>query len=248
MSFDHKLLSSGLVEDLRFFLPVHRRKSWKSRDPYALRGVVLHQSLEERGEAEGVAKYHVGPNHISKTGLPGMSYTLFIEKDGRVILANSIEDKTYSQGYLDPNWVDENAAYIGVCIGGNFSGPGYVGSQRPTYEQMESVRKLWDLCKDFWGWSGAGLFGHYHLGKPACPGNELMEYIESQRPISFATAIEKQRALLKLGHYREKLDNIWGPKSKAALVEFQRAMGLSPDGVWGPLTSEAMQGRLEALA
>lgn len=248
MNFNHELLRTGLVEDFRFRLPTHRTKRWKRRDPYALRGMVLHQSLEDIGEADGVAQYHVGPNHISKTGLPGMSYTMFIEKSGRIALANDIEDKTYSQGYLDPDWVDENAAYIGVCVGGNFSGPGYVGSQKPTAEQLISVHRLWTLCKSIWGWNGANLFGHYHLGKPACPGNELMEYIDSQRPLSFATAVEKQKALTKTGHYRGRLDGIWGPKSKAALVEFQRVMGLSPDGVWGQMTSEAMQGRLEALA
>ena len=248
MSLNQKLLESGLFVDFRSWLTTHRTKRWKHRDPYALRGMVLHQSLEEVGGAEGVARYHVGPNHISESGLPGISYTLFIEKSGRVALVNDLEDKTYSQGYLDPDRVDENAAYMGVCVGGNFSGPGYVGSQEPTPEQLSSVHVLWTFCRRLWGWNGSNLFGHYHLGKPACPGNKLMEYIESQRPISFATVVERQRALMKTGHYRGRLDSIWGRKSKAALVEFQRMMGISPDGVWGPLTSEAMQGRLEALA
>jgi hypothetical protein len=153
------------------------------RPPARLKGMVIHQSLEETGSARMVAAYHVGPNHISPEGLPSLSYTFFIERDGRVILANHVEHKTWSQGYIDPDHVDENAAYMGVCVGGNFSGPGYQGTQSPTRQQEDAVDKLWKLCSDLWEWDKFSLFGHCHFGKMACPGHTLTEYVNSVRGV-----------------------------------------------------------------
>jgi hypothetical protein len=243
MNYDEELLKSGLVEDGRQTLPRGTR-TWSSRNPENLKGMVLHQSLETKGSASSVAEYHSGPNHIRSDGLPGLSYTLFVERDGKVILANSIADKTWSQGYKDPDGVDENAMYMGVCVGGNFSGPGYLGTQVPTIEQLDAVSNLWNLCRGLWHWSGNGLLGHFHFGKPACPGDVLAKYIYSQRSNQFASVVDKQRALQILGYYKAKVDGDWGPVSKAALVAFQIDAGLDPDGVWGSLTSAAVFHRL----
>ena len=247
MNYTDELLRSSFIEDWRQTLPRHRGRHWTVRPPSKLQGMVLHQSLEVTGSAYNTARYHVGPNHISSAGLPGLSYTLFIERDGRVILANDVEAKTWSQGYIDPEFVDENAIYMGVCVGGNFSGPGYSGTQRPTKEQMDSVDRLWRLCRGLWCWSGAGLYGHFHFGKPACPGGDLLEYVYSERPpgMGFSRVSEMQEALRKLGSYTGEIDGMWGPKSKSALVEFQREAGLRPDGVWGPQTTAAVTARLQ---
>ncbi len=247
MNYTLELLRSSFIEDGRQTLPQHRGRKWTVRPPSRLKGMVLHQSLEEEGSARAVAAYHVGPNHISEAGLPGLSYTMFVERNGRVLLANDVEAKTWSQGYRDPEWVDENALYMGVCVGGNFSGPGYKGTQRPTREQMDSVDKLWKLCKSLWGWSDAGLFGHFHFGKPACPGGDLLEYVYGRRPLQFYSVMDKQVALTRLGHYKGKVDGFWGQESKAALVSFQRVAGLSPDGVWGPVTTEAVFSKLSRV-
>lgn len=240
MNYTLELLRSSFIEDGRQVLPRHRGRQWLARPPDKLKGLVLHQSLEESGSALAVAAYHVGANHIRAEGLPGLSYTLFVERDGKVILANDVEGKTWSQGYLDPERVDENALYMGVCVGGNFSGPAYKGTQRPTPAQMDSVDKLWGVCKGLWGWTGAGLFGHFHFGKPACPGGDLLEYVYSHRPAQFISVMDRQMALCRLGYHDGRTDGSWGPKSKAALVAFQRAEGLKPDGVWGPLTTAAV--------
>jgi len=238
MNYDDLLLAAPFIE--LETLPVHDTKQWDKRDPSKLKGAVVHQSLEEYGTASGNAKYHVGPNHISEDGLPGLSYTIFVERKGRVILANSTDCKTYSQGYAGRPG-DENEEFLSICVGGNFSAPGYTGTQTPTEDQMQLLVKTWEHLKSIWGWTDRDLYGHYHFGKSTCPGDVLRELIENIRPLSFTTASERQTALLKLGFYKGDLDGIWGPMSKAALVEFQKKAGLVPDGVWSDRTTEAVK-------
>lgn len=50
-----------------------------------------------------------------------------------------------------------------------------------------------------------------------------------------------QAALSRLGFAPGPVDGEWGPKTKAALVAFQRAAELAPDGVLGPKTIRALQ-------
>lgn len=237
MSYDSEILKAKFI--CIETLPVHKTKKWDKRDPAKLKGVVLHQSLEEYGTASGNARYHVGPNHISDTGLPGLSYTLFIEKDGKVILANPTDRKTYSQGYGGRPG-DENEEFLSICIGGNFYAPGYYGTQTPTRDQLCSIEMVWGHLKEIWGWTDLCLYGHFHFGKPTCPGDVIAEWIDSVRPMVFVTTVERQKALLRLGFYTGDMDGKWGPASKAALVGFQKSAGIITDGVWGDKTSDAV--------
>lgn len=244
MNYNDELLKADFMVDSRKDAPKHLTKEWAHRDSAQLKGMVFHQSLEERGSYSGNAKYHVGPNHISSDGLPGLSYTCFVEKDGKCHLVNDVASKTYSQGYGGRPG-DENVEFMGVCFGGNFSGPGYQGTQDPTPAQMQTARALWYHAKEIWGWTDEGLFGHCDFGKPACPGDKLMELVDEIRPTRFLSVVEKQKALKTLGYYKGEQDGQWGPLSKAALVEFQKSAGLIPDGVWGKKTSEAVRSAME---
>jgi hypothetical protein len=244
MNFNDRILEADFISDGRGTLPTNPDREWPARDPEKLQGVCYHQSLEEHGRAAGNARYHAGPNHISRNGLPGLSYTLFVEQSGEVILANDVECKTFSQGYRDRKG-DENALYIGVCFGGNFSGPGYKGTQHPTPAQMRTAVNLWRHLKSIWDWNDEALYGHFDFGKPACPGDALMNLIWMNRPTRFYSVVEKQKALSWDGFYKGEIDGIWGPLSKAALVKFQESAGLEPTGVWDFDTSLAMRGHLE---
>jgi hypothetical protein len=126
-------------------------------------------------------------------------------------------------------------------VGGNFSAPGYVGIQKPTQNQRDALVNVWDHLKKIWPWTDEDLYGHYHFGKPTCPGNDLADLIQSIRPLTFITQMERQKALLKLGFYEGDVDGMWGPESKAALVKFQKSAGLISDGVWGDKTSVAIK-------
>lgn len=50
------------------------------------------------------------------------------------------------------------------------------------------------------------------------------------------TIKQKQWQLYYLGYYGGQIDGIWGAKSKAATVSFQKDNGLDADGIFGPLT------------
>lgn len=50
-----------------------------------------------------------------------------------------------------------------------------------------------------------------------------------------------QAALSRLGFAPGSVDGEWGPKTKAAVIAFQKAAELKPDGVVGPQTIKALQ-------
>ncbi len=58
--------------------------------------------------------------------------------------------------------------------------------------------------------------------------------------VDLRTTFGIQRALERLGHDPGKLDGIPGPRTTAAVVAFQTARGLTPDGIVGPLTRSAL--------
>jgi hypothetical protein len=249
--YNAKILEADFIVDKRTELPHHDTKKWGRRDPSVIKGVVYHQSLDDYGTAAGNAKYHSGPNHISKDGLPGLSYTLFGDRKlSKVVLANDVECITYSQGNRHiPG--DENELYLGVCWGGNFVAPGYEpgNDMTPTMEQMQLARDLWAHLKTVFKLEDNQLFGHYHFGKPTCPGFLLMELVDDIRAqYNYGTVLGRdlntpegrQAALKALGFYQGALDGEWGPQSKYALTQFQKAHNLTGDGVWGNKTEDAI--------
>ena len=247
MTTERFLASHDFVTDYRSILPRHATRVWRKRPLNELRGMVWHQTLSS-GSTIAVANYHVGPNHISSSGLPGISYTFSIEKDGKTLLCNALEDVTYSQGdRTKPG--DENRLYIAACFTGNFDAPGYNGSDVVSAEQMQAGLRLWLACCEQFGWSGKRLFGHYHFGKPKCPGTVLSQLIESVRAAGepefstydFETIAGRQAALRSVGHYGGAIDGLWGTQSRLALTAYQKAAGLTVDGIWGPETEEALR-------
>lgn len=235
------------VRDARDDMPRHVARVWRKRKLSELVGMVWHQSLGE-GSALGVARYHVGPNHISQSGLPSISYTFFVEPEGDVLLCNDINDTTFSQGdRTKPG--DENRMYLAACFAGNFDAPGYTGTTSVTARQVYSGMRLWLACSEAFRWDGDALLGHYHMGKAVCPGAALSQLIDTVRSdptrryrqaADLSTPKLRQEALQKLGYYTGRVDGIWGIESRRALARFQKDRGLTVDGVWGPESREAL--------
>lgn len=237
------------ITDMRGQLPRHVTIAWRKRKLSELEGMVWHQSLSA-GSADALARYHVNPNHIARTGLPGISYTFFVEPGGEILLCNSLEDTTYSQGdRTKPG--DENRIYLAGCFGGNFDAPGYRGSMVPTVEQLHGGLTLWRACRSAFGFDNDELYGHYHFGKSTCPGTTLSRLIDAIRDDEtgavegsgpdFSTIASRQFRLKQLNFYAGKIDGIWGLKSRAALTRYQKERDLAVDGIWGPQTERAMR-------
>ncbi len=178
------------------------------------------------------------------------------------MLCNDFTAKPWSQGTRGRDG-DENAEFMSVMFEGHFNGTGHTDSDagEPTQEQLLAALMLWRVCAQSWGWEQDDLYGHYHFGKPACPGYTGSAVIEAFRmaPMdgkftkqSFDTTkldsvLGRQEALTKLGYLKGEPDGVWGPVSKGALISYQRAEGLLPDGVWGKITKGQMVLSLKGL-
>lgn len=230
-----------------------RAKQWKKRDVAALKGMVWHQELGW-GSIESVAAYHTGKeSHLAAGGVRSIAYTFAVRRDGQVVLCNDFDLAVWSQGFKGRPG-DENAEFMSVMFEGLFTGPGVTdpSAGHPNDDQLLAGLALWRICREGWDWSVADLYGHFQFGKPACPGQTLQTVVEAVRAnepkpaYDLSTVVGRQQALMDLGHYAGAVDGQWGPRSRGALIRFQEAYRLLPDGVWGPATEAAMQGALRA--
>lgn len=236
-------------EDLRASLKRNARaKKWKTRDVGALEGMVWHQELGW-GSVEDVARYHTGKeSHLAAGGVESIAYSFAIRRSGQVVLCNPLDRAVWSQGYKGRPG-DENAEFLSVMFEGLFTGPGVndPSAGAPTAAQLLAGLLLWRVGKDAWGWPDDALYGHYHFGKPACPGDVLQGVIEAVRAnaaaskYDFGTVEGRQQALKDLGFNRGVVDGVWGPQSRGALVAFQAEHDLAADGVWGPASEAAVR-------
>lgn len=65
-----------------------------------------------------------------------------------------------------------------------------------------------------------------HLLKTGCQGKEVREV---------------QKRLKGLSYYQASIDGYYGSKTEAAVIKFQKDHGLLADGIYGPLTAQALQ-------
>jgi peptidoglycan hydrolase-like protein with peptidoglycan-binding domain len=77
----------------------------------------------------------------------------------------------------------------------------------------------------------------------------VIEAVRANREESrydFATVAGRQQALHDLGYSPGRVDGLWGPRSRGALIRFQQDHGLAADGIWGLATEAALSGALRA--
>jgi len=227
--------------DSRDSFPRHPTKVFETRTADEILGGVVHHTAGG-DNPHNTAAYHVGPNHISDTGCPGLCYSFYITKSGDIHWANDIESITWSQS--------SNRKYLAIVCGGDFS------KESPTFAQVFALLALWghltgakralwarDELYSVLDCSVNALYGHHNFGKPACPGIVLETLVDSIRSHlgQLSTTEDWQRALNAKGASLV-VDGIWGPKSIAALTDYQSANELVPDGIRGPISEQSLLG------
>lgn len=250
--------------DSRNTFPRNSEVKWPRRSVEDIRGFVVHQTLGQ-GSIRQAAKYHVSKeNHISSgKGLPSLSYTFGIDRDGTIHFANDIEDRTASQGGLGRapiSGTTPNTNYLAIAVAGDFRAGDYQGSRAHPYScQVASlIALIWHLsgfrrCVSipealFGVVSNASHFdvwGHYHFGKRFCPGDTLSCVVEMMRMDRPVCMVEKSARVWQLrlklaGFDPGPVDDVWGPRSKNALCKYQTRMGLEVTGVRDAATFEAL--------
>lgn len=155
-------------------------RHWRKRKVTDLQGLVVHQALGNYS-LEGIARYHTGEkSHLVAGGTESIAYTIGIRRNGEVALLNDLNKSTWSQGCRSIEG-DENARYMAIVLEGlfDYDGCDSPNAKEPTPEQMISLLLLWNYCKKEWNWNHDQIYGHYHFGKPACPGKTLRTMIEA---------------------------------------------------------------------
>ena len=248
----------GKITDIVHKLPWHKQRVWSTRRLKQIDKIIIHQALCNC-TLEQVNEYHITPgaeNHLSPQGAPHFAYHYGIRqkgdegsKDGEIIQANDLSDITW-------HTTGQNSSGVGVLLQGNFRGTGYDlegVSDGPTDNQMQSLEWLVDYLVDFLRITPQDVYGHYHFGKPACPGYKVSEWIEAYRlrdlqekkgsQVRIRDVRELQEALKILGYEPGKIDGIIGSQTMQSIRKFQREQQLVIDGVAGPQT----KGRLITL-
>ncbi|WP_421765157.1 N-acetylmuramoyl-L-alanine amidase [Ekhidna sp.] len=224
------------IQNMISILPWHPTRRWGTRQLSSINKIVIHQELGE-ADVEAVNNYHIKPNHISSKGCPHLCYHYAIRKNGEIIQANELSSITW-------HCKGQNTEAVGIMAVGNFNGPGYdMGTSEPTKEQIKSFDFLVDYLIKSLNLTNQDVYGHYHFGKPACPGHTLQKYVEKKREnlAEVDTKVTKsvkevQKRLNQLGLGAGAEDGIHGIKTLAAIRRFQAAEGLQVDGIVGPKT------------
>ena len=227
------------IQNMISTLPWHPTRRWGVRQVTVINKIVVHQELGE-ADVEAVNNYHIKPNHISSKGCPHLCYHFAIRKNGEIIQANELSSITW-------HCKGQNTQAVGIMMVGNFDGPGYdMGTSEPNKEQIKALDFLIDYLLKSLKLDNQDIYGHYHYGKPACPGHKLQDYVEKRRANIASTDDEKvkvkksvkevQKRLNQLGFAAGVEDGIHGIKTLAAVRKFQTSQGLTADGVVGPRT------------
>lgn len=225
---------TNLVKQLEW----HPTRRWASRDISKINKIIIHQELGE-SPIKDVNNYHINPNHISSKGCPHFCYHYGISINGEIIQANELSSIVWQ-------CKGQNSVGVGIMFVGNFKGPGHdLASDGPTPEQFASIEWLVTYLLKSLNLGKQDIYGHYHFGKPACPGYKVQDWIENFRndlsDLPKASAVkmtikEIQDRLNKLGYASGPVDGIMGVKTLGAIRSFQFNNQLVVDGIVGPQT------------
>jgi N-acetyl-anhydromuramyl-L-alanine amidase AmpD len=249
------------IEDWVDKLPWHPQRRWASREIATIDRIVIHQTLTT-ATIEEINQYHITPsphNHLSPRGAPHIAYHYLIKPGGQPVQANRIE-------HICWHTKGQNTVAIGVALCGNFVGEGYLdGDSGPSQAQSSTMKELINLLQVAYHIPNMKIYGHYHYGKPACPGTAVKEWIESirkpeediigdpeQRDLANAiyavvhgwTSQKRitfyQKGFNAIGFPSGPADGILGWQTTRAIRSFQLHYKLTCDGIMGPISTHRL--------
>lgn len=170
-------LPDKLVKNIVNELPKHETRKYGTRRLDQLTDIVIHHSAGPQTQTPlQIANYHIGPNHISDKGIPGIAYHFVITPDGQIFKTNFLETVSW-------HVKNHNTKALGICLIGNFE------NHPPTKSQYDSLVYLVN-----------GLYKDLHLNKlerhkfyrtgTLCPGRHF-DYNLLKRRLGAAASIAR---------------------------------------------------------
>jgi len=207
--------------DIAADLAVHGSKTYTLRKLSAIKRIVVH-TTDWDTSPQRLAKYDIGPNHISKTGCPAITYHEIVMKDGVVYKTLPYEQVSWHVG----PW---NGSSLGVALMFRVSDDKGKDSYAPDLNQLKALQtRLGQLCMDL-GLTPDCVVGHRELKgtgwfmfkgsrrlRKTCPGLQVdLDQLRTN------VALYMQIMLKTLG-WELELDGVFGPKSRAAFAAYLR--------------------------
>jgi N-acetylmuramoyl-L-alanine amidase len=230
------------VVDIRHSIRKHPTKPPSMRNRSDITHIAVHHSATKSGTPEAFANYHVGT-----LGWSRMGYTYVITKDGVVHWCADWEVKT-------PHVGNSNKWALGICLVGDFR------TEEPTKEQWTSLYSLLAYVRKELNIPTKNVWSHQEFPtyswKP-CPSldmNEIRRKVDKLQTVEITVKEEKdmnlnkgdrspdvktlQENLIELGYGTVvgAADGIFGEKTDKTVRLFQKANGLTVDGIAGQNT------------
>lgn len=157
--------------DLRGELPTNDEASFGTRDPDGITGVTFHYTAGGvSGTAQSTAAYQTSEAARAQTGndtpFPGLAYTLFVEGDGRVVLAHDLFVRVWHSAAVVQG-KGRNYTHIGIC---------YAGNLEPNAAQLRGLARAFRWCERTLGRS-LTVEGHGWVYGTLCPGQNSHTWI-----------------------------------------------------------------------
>ncbi len=206
-----------------------RGGDWSKRRAHEIVGVTLHHTASDLAFLP-TALYH-------STSAAGLKYTFWVDYDGTVVQATSLQDLvTHSSGAAPFPFAMPNTHFVGVALRGDLS------MAAPPPAQQVAVRWLWAELVKTLSLGPDMLFGHGEFRATECPGEGgralVRSIIESGRQVRHlapTTIREVQVDLESLGYETGPLDGLWGPRTRAAVelaTDEDATRGMTPRAAW----------------
>lgn len=208
------------------------QKEAKARGYQVCSPVIAQACCESRYGFSGLAKYHNYFGLKCGSSWKGASVNMATKEEYKIGTLTSIRDnfRAYSdmeegvKGYYDfistKRYANLKSATTPQMYAERLKADGYATSSTYVNTLMNTVRK-WDLDK----WDD---------------NNPVIDTINEPKPTlligSKGDYVVIAQGRLVVAGYDIVVDGVFGPKTKQAVIQFQKDHGLSPDGIIGPKT------------